>query len=207
MPDINDYKKTYKDLYSPKQAPAIIAVPNMKFIVIEGKGDPNAEGFAFATSALYSFSYAVKMSYKSSHIPEGYYDYVVFPLEGEWDLDDKSKAVTDKSNYIYRIMIRQPEFLTQELFERFLSETKKKKPNEYLNLAKFEEFEEGLCCQMLHMGSYDEEPASFEMMDSFCNENGYRRYFKTHREIYLSDPRKTDASKLKTILRYKVEVV
>ncbi len=207
MPDINDYKKAYRELYSPKQIPAFINVPNMKFIVIDGKGDPNSEEFALAASALYSFSYAVKMSYKSSNIPEGYYNFVVFPLEGEWDLDDKSKAVTDKSNYIYRIMIRQPEFLTKELYERFLSETKKKKPNEYLNLAKFEEFEEGLCCQMLHIGGYDEEPASFNLMNKFCSENGYARTFKAHREIYLSDPRKTDTAKLKTILRFKVEVL
>jgi len=148
--------------------------------------------------------YMVLMSYKSSNVPEGYYDYTVFPLEGEWDLDDKDKAITDKSNYKYKIMIRQPEFLTTELFERFLLETKKKKRNEYLDKLYFEEIEEGLCCQMLHIGSYDNEFLSFKMMDDFCKANGYRRAIKAHREIYLSDPRKTESSKLKTILRYKV---
>jgi hypothetical protein len=192
-----DYKKDFKDLYSPKTKPALIDVPRIKFAVTEGEGDPNGEEFALATQALYGFSYAVKMSYKSNDVPEGYYDYTVFPLEGEWDLVDKGKPITDKSNYKYKIMIRQPEFLTNDLAE-------KKKPNPYLDRLSFAEIEEGLCCQMLHIGSYDDEPASFKMMDEFCKENGYERTHKTHREIYLSDPRKTDSSKLKTILRYKV---
>lgn len=206
MADKVEYKKAYKDLYAPKTVAALVTVPGIKFVIIDGKGDPNEKDFALATEALYGFSYAVKMSYKSSNVPEGYYDYTVFPLEGEWDLDDKSKPITDKSNYKYRIMIRQPEFLTKDLFERFLLETKKKKPNECLDKINFEEIEEGLCCQMLHIGSYDDEPSSFEIMDKFCRENGYKRISKTHREIYLSDPRKTEPSKLKTILRYKVEI-
>lgn len=200
-----DYKKAYKDLYAPKPKPALIDVPRIKFVIIEGKGDPNEEEFALATQALYGFSYSVKMSYKSDNVPEGYYDYTVFPLEGEWDLADKDKDITDKSNYKYKIMIRQPKFLTKDLFERFLTVTKKKKPNEFLNKIYFDEIEEGLCCQMLHIGSYDDEPVSFKIMDGFCQENGYKRTCKTHREIYLSDPRKTEVSKLKTILRYKIE--
>lgn len=198
-----DYKKTYKELYAPKTTPAFVAVPKIKFIVIDGKGDPNGEEFASVVEALYSFSYAVKMSYKSIDVPEGYYEYTVFPLEGEWDLYDKEKPISDKSNFKYRMMIRQPDFLTKELYERFLMETKKKKPSEYLDKICLEEIEEGLCCQILHIGTYDDEPLSFEKMDRFCSENGYKRAFKTHREIYLSDPRKTDASKIKTILRYK----
>jgi hypothetical protein len=207
MSDKVDYKKTYKELYSPKAIPAIVSVPKIEFVMIDGKGDPNGEKFARAIEALYSFSYAVKMSYKSSEVPAGYYDYKVFPLEGIWDLADKNKAVTDKSNYQYTIMIRQPEFLTKKMFERFLREAKKKKPNECLDKIYFAEIEEGLCCQMLHIGSYDTEPVSFAMMEKFCSENGYKRSFKTHREIYLSDPRKTEASKLKTILRFRIEKV
>lgn len=207
MSDKVDYKKTYKALYSPKAIPSFVAVPRIKFVMIDGKGDPNGADFARAIEVLYAFSYAVKMSYKSSNVPEGYFAYTVFPLEGEWDLTDKSKTITDKSNYQYTMMIRQPEFLTKDMFERFLLETKKKKQNEYLDKIYFEEFEEGLCCQMLHIGSYDAEPASFEIMDKFCRENGYKRSFKTHREIYLSDPRKTEASKLKTILRFRIEKV
>ena len=117
---------------------------------------------------------------------------------------DKSKPSTDKNNYKYKIMIRQPDFLTSDLFDRFVLETKKKKKNVFLEKLYLDETEEGLCCQMLHKGSYDDEPYSFKMMDDFCNENGYIRACQTHREIYLSDPRKTDAAKLKTILRYKI---
>jgi len=200
-----DYKKDFKDLYLPKNRPSIIEVPSMKFIMIDGKGDPNGEEFAFATAALYSFSYAVKMSYKSKEIPEGFYDYTVFPLEGVWDLADKTKSITDKSNYAYSIMIRQPDFLTNELVERFIAETKKKKPNVYLDKIKYDTIAEGLCCQMLHLGSYDDEPASFEIMRQFCNDSGYERRFRRHREIYLSDPRKTEAGKLKTVLRFNVK--
>lgn len=199
-----DYKKTYKALYVPGTTPSVVVVPSMRFSIIEGKGDPNGEEFALATEALYSFSYTVKMSYKRPCAPKGYYAYTVFPLEGEWDVCDTDRAVTDKSNYLYRIMIRQPEFLTEELFEQFLCETKKKKPNEWLDRIRFEEIAEGLCCQMLHIGSYDDEPSSFAMMDRFCKANGYKRIARTHREIYLSDPRKTETSKLRTVLRYRI---
>lgn len=206
MADKIDYKKNYKNLYLPKAEPVIISVPTIKFAVIEGQGDPNDDGFAADTAALYSFSYAVKMSYKGKDVPTGYYEYTVFPLEGEWDLVDKTKLVSDKSNFSYRIMIRQPEFLTKELFQKFLTDTKKKKPNPSLDKLCFEEDEEGLCCQMLHIGSYDDEPASFKKMEAFCIVKGYQRLSKKHREIYLSDPRKTDAAALKTVLRFKVKV-
>ncbi|HEY9060665.1 MAG TPA: GyrI-like domain-containing protein [Pseudobacteroides sp.] len=199
-----DYKKAFKDLYLPKNSPCIIEVPSIKFATIDGTGDPNGEEFALATAALYSFSYAVKMSYKSKEIPEGFYDYTVFPLEGVWDLVDKTKSITDKSNYAYSVMIRQPEFLTDELFERFISETKKKKPNDYLDKIKYSVITEGMCCQMLHLGTYDDEPGSFKMMEQFCRDRGYERSSLKHREIYLSDPRKTEVDKLKTVLRFKV---
>ncbi|KOA18658.1 hypothetical protein CLHOM_29420 [Clostridium homopropionicum DSM 5847] len=200
-----DYKKVFKDLYLPKKSPVIITVPAMNFIMLEGEGNPNGEEFALATAALYSLTYAVKMSYKIDNVPAGYYDYTVFPLEGVWDLIDKTLSHTDKNNLKYKIMIRQPDFLTPELFERFLYETKRKKPNIYLDKLEFGTISEGLCCQMLHIGSYDDEPASFEMMEQFCKDNGYRRTHLTHREIYLSDPRKTKPEKLKTVLRFKVE--
>ncbi|MFT8310151.1 MAG: GyrI-like domain-containing protein [Sporolactobacillus sp.] len=200
-----DYKKDFKGLNLPKQKPVIVHVPEIRFVTIEGSGDPNGEKFAQATAALYSLSYAVKMSYKKDTVPDGYYEYVVFPLEGVWDLVDKTLPPTVKSNFKYTLMIRQPDFLTTELFERFLSETKKKKPNSFLDQVTFSTLEEGLCCQMLHKGSYDNEPKSFERMAEFCSEQGYRRVSKTHREIYLSDPRRTEPEKLKTVLRYRVE--
>ena len=199
-----EYKKAYKDLYQPKTEPAIIQIPPITFAVLDGEGDPNGEEFALATAALYSFSYAVKMSYKSKNVPDGFYDYTVFPLEGVWDLVDKSKPSTDKSNYAYSIMIRQPDFLDKELFERFINETKTKKPNPFIYKINLVTIDEGLCCQMLHLGSYDDEPASFDKMMQYCQDNGYTRKALKHREIYLSDPRKTPPEKLKTILRFKV---
>lgn len=206
MADQNVDQKFYEELYSLKVAPTIIQVPRLSFVVIEGKGDPNGEEFGNAISALYSFSYTVRMSYKSKNVPSGYYKYKVFPLEGEWDLYDKSKPPTDKSNYSYRVMIHQPGFLTTELFTRFLQETQQKKSNKYLDQLVFEQIEEGLCCQMLHIGSYDDEPASFEKMHDYCNQNGYERSAKAHREIYLNDPRRTDPARVKTILRYRVKL-
>jgi hypothetical protein len=202
-----EYKKEFKELYLPQSIPTIIDVPSMSFAIIDGEGDPNNEEFALATAALYSFSYAVKMSYKSKEIPKGFYDYTVFPLEGIWDLVDKNKSNTDKSNFAYSIMIRQPDFLTNELFDRFVTETKKKKPNAYLDKIRYETITEGLCCQMLHVGSYDNEPASFARMSQFCKNNRYERISLKHREIYLSDPRKTEVDKLKTVLRFSVKKV
>ena len=200
-----DYKKQFKALYLPKSQPSIIAVPAMHFAMLDGNGDPNGEAFAEVVGALYSFSYAVKMSYKSKTIPEGYYDYTVFPLEGVWDLVDTTRTSADKSNYAYTMMIRQPDFLTAELAARFITEVKKKKPNAWLDRIRLRELAEGTCCQMLHLGSYDDEPASFTQMEDFCSEHGYWRSHKTHREIYLSDPRRTETNKLKTVLRFKVK--
>ena len=199
-----DYKKDYKALYLPKNTPSIIDIPVIKFARIHGTGNPNEAAFAEATAALYSLSYAVKMSYKSQLVPENYYEYTVFPLEGVWDLVDKSKPSTDKNNYAYDLMIRQPDFLTPELFERFIEELKKKKPNDRFDDVTFITETEGLCCQMLHLGSYDDEPESFRLIEQFCDDNGFERISKTHREIYLSDPRKTELDRLKTVLRIKV---
>lgn len=192
-------------LYAAKAKPAIVTVPTLLFVLAEGTGDPNGPVFAAATAALYSFSYAVRMSYKSGDVPAGYYAYTVSPLEGEWDLVDKSRTPTDKSNYRWRIMIRQPDFLTPALFERFLAETKRKKPSDWLDQLQLAELEEGLCCQMLHIGPYDAEPASFATMEDFATAQGYCRISKQHREIYLSDPRRSEPGKLKTILRFRVE--
>jgi len=200
-----DYKKNYKHIYLPPTTPVIIDVPAIPYIMISGAGNPNGEEFSKRVEALYSLSYAVKMSYKGDSVPDGYYEYTVFPLEGIWSLSDISKPITDKDNYIYTIMIRQPDFLTEQLFQEFREKTKKKKPNPYIEDLKFGEMNDGLCCQIMHIGSFDDEPQSFAKMDAFCQEKGYIRTSKTHREIYLSDPRKTDASKMKTVLRYPVK--
>lgn len=199
-----DYKKDYKQLYIPKEFPEIVEVPRMPFFKISGTGDPNGEDFAKATEALYSLSYAVRMSYKSDDMPAGYYEYTVFPLEGVWDLLDRSKPTTDKNNFKYTIMIRQPDFLTKKGFERFLEQTNRKKPNPFLGKVRFEQAADGLSCQMMHIGSFDDEPKSFARMEAFCTEHGFIRASKIHREIYLSDPRKTEPAKLKTVLRFPV---
>ncbi|ARU60116.1 hypothetical protein CBW65_02870 [Tumebacillus avium] len=200
-----DYKKDFKQLYLPKTVPAIVEVPKMQFLMVSGSGDPNGEKFTEVVEALYSLSYAVRMSYKSAEVPDGYYEYTVFPLEGVWDLLDRTKPATDKSNLKYTMMIRQPDFLTEPLFQRFLEQTKRKKKNPFLDEVRFEHAEEGLCCQMMHIGSFDEEPKSFAQMEAFCVENGFIRSSKIHREIYLSDPRKTKPEKMKTVLRFLVE--
>ncbi|HSL94199.1 MAG TPA: GyrI-like domain-containing protein [Bacillota bacterium] len=199
-----DYKKDFKALYLPGEQPEILHIPAMPFILVSGHGDPNAPDFSAAMEALYSLSYAVKMSYKSDAVPEGYYEYTVFPLEGVWDLVDFGSGVSDKSNFKYDIMIRQPDFLDNGLFERFLAATKKKKPNPYLDKAKFVTLGEGLACQMMHIGSYDSEPESFRRMEAHCSERGYTRSSLTHREIYLSDPRRVAPDKLRTVLRFTV---
>lgn len=200
-----DYKKDFKALYLPKIEPEIVNVPEATYLMIEGEGDPNGEEFGVSVEALYALSYAVKMSYKGPKVPKEYYEYTVFPLEGVWDLIDKTIHFTDKRNYKYTLMIRQPDFLSSELFEYFLEETKKKKKNPKLGNVKLASSKDGLSIQILHKGSYDDEPASFEKMETYCKEMGYKRICKTHREIYLSDPRKTATDKLKTVLRYKVE--
>jgi len=155
--------------------------------------------------ALYSMSYAVRMSYKSKDVPVGYYEYTVFPLEGVWDLIDYSKPSTDKSNFKYTLMIRQPDFLTVEGFSRFLEQTKRKRSNPYLDTVRFEYVEDGLNCQMMHIGSFDDEPESFAQMEKYCTDHGFNRASKIHREINLSDPRKTEPTKLKTVLRFHVK--
>ena len=200
-----DYKRDFKHLYLPKTEPEILYVPRMSFLMLDGAGDPNGENFAKEIEALYSLSYTVRMSYRSEEVPEGYYEYMVFPLEGVWDLIDRSKPATDKSNFKYTIMIRQPDFLTEEWFKKFKEITMKKKPNPFLENVRFDEMEDGWSCQMMHIGSFDDEPASFARMETYCEEQGYVRASKIHREIYLSDPRRTEPAKLRTVLRFPVE--
>mgnify|MGYP004703648397 CR=1 FL=1 len=199
-----DYRKDYKSLYLPGNQPEIVDVPPINFISLGWHGDPNAPDFARVVEALYALTYAVKMSYKSGKVPDGYYEYTVFPLEGVWDLVDITAQVLDKANFKYDVMMRQPDFLDEDLFERFLAETKKKKPNPFLDRARLVRVHEGLSCQMLHVGSYDSEPESFRRMEDYCREQGYERSALTHREIYLSDPRRVAPDKLKTLLRFTV---
>ncbi|MBP6408210.1 MAG: GyrI-like domain-containing protein [Fusobacteriaceae bacterium] len=205
-----EWKKKEKNLYLPKAKPEIIDIPSFKFFTLEGKGNPNDEFFADYVGALYSLSYGVKMSYKKGIEPKGFYDYIVYPLEGVWDLTEKGredykKGFINKEELLFKLMIRQPDFVDEAYAKFIVEEAKKNKPNALLNDVKFEEIEEGKVVQMLHVGSYDSEVESFKIMEEFVKESGFERAEKLHKEIYLSDARKVEAEKLKTILRFKVK--
>ncbi|HNY81848.1 MAG TPA: GyrI-like domain-containing protein [Thermotogota bacterium] len=206
-----DYRKTDKRYYLPKTDPEVIIVPAFHFFALEGEGDPNTERFARHVETLYALSYTLKMLPKSGVFPEGYSDYAVYPLEGVWSLKSERRPdysdlflPIDKANLTYRIMIRQPDFLTSDLAQDILERTKKKKPKLPIENAEFEIYEEGRCVQMMHIGTYDEESRSFAKMAEFCESHGLVRRERTHREIYLSDPRKTPPERMKTVLRWRI---
>lgn len=205
-----EWKKKEKNLYQPKAKPEIIDIPSFKFFTLEGKGNPNDEFFADYVGALYSLAYGVKMSYKKGIEPKGFYDYTVYPLEGLWDLTEKGredfeKGFINKEELLFKLMIRQPDFVDEAYAKFIVEEVKKNKPHALLNEVKFEKIEEGKVVQMLHVGSYDSEVESIKMMEEFAKEKGFERAEKIHKEIYLSDARKVEVEKLKTILRFKVK--
>ena len=202
-----EWKKHEKALYLPKAVPAPVTVPEHAFFMIRGEGNPNGEAFLEAIGVLYALSYAVKMLPKKGDAPEGYYEYAVFPLEGVWDTAEPMLPgeALNKDALRYTLMIRQPDFVTDELAERILAATSRKKPHPLYASASFGHWNDGVCVQMLHVGPYDDEPVSFNMMQAYCAEHGLRRASDSHREIYLSDARKTDPARLKTVLRFGVE--
>ena len=202
-----EWRKTEKQRYIPKQKPELIQVPKMKFITISGSGNPNGETFKSHIEALYGPAYAIRMLNKSENPPADYFEYIVYPLEGIWDLSDKAKAsgIFDKNELVYKIMIRQPDFVTPELFDYAITTSKSKKDNPLYDEVVFEEIEDGLCVQMLHVGSYDDEAKTFEVMQKFIDDNHLELTTKVHREIYLSDFRRVAPEKLKTVLRYFVK--
>ena len=202
-----DFKKEYKELYKPKTVPSIVDVPEMMFITIDGKGNPNVSPeYATAIEILYGLSYHIKMNNKSI------LEYIVPPLEGFWSIDcDDFKgggaSITDKSKFIWTMMIRQPDFVTDEIFEIAKAALAKKKPNLDVGKARLIKITEGLCVQVMHIGSYDDEPATIVMMEQYAKENGYVIDIgedRRHHEVYLSDPRKVAKEKLKTIIRHPV---
>lgn len=202
-----EWRKSDKSLYLPKNKPEIIEVPPIKYLMLNGKGNPNDPEFAEAIEALYSVSYGIRMSHKSDTIPEGYYEYTVFPLEGIWDLEEEARGleIIQKDKLIYTLMIRQPEFLTEKFAMATIEKIKNKKSNKLLENVRFEILNEGLNLQMMHIGSYDDEVKSFNLMEEFCSSNNLIRTDKTHKEIYISDFRKVETAKLKTVLRFKVK--
>ena len=207
-----DFKKEYKEFYLPKNKPEIVTVPKAKFITVRGKGDPNEVDGAYqqALNVLYAVAYTLKMSYKTDYKIEGFFEYVVPPLEGFWWQDGVAGVnYSDKSTFNWISAIRLPDFVTLKDFDWAVeSATKKKKLD--CSLAKFETIDEGLCVQMMHLGSYDDEPASVKLMDDFIAENGYVNDMndaRRHHEIYLSDPRKTAPEKWKTVIRHPIKKV
>ncbi|MFF2014456.1 GyrI-like domain-containing protein [Paenibacillus sp. NPDC058177] len=202
-----EWKKQDKSFYLPQAKPELITVPGFNYFMLEGSGNPNSDLFTEAVAVLYSLSYAAKMLPKKGRLlTEGYYDYSVFPLEGVWDLTEegRQKDVLDKDELLYTLMIRQPEFVTADLAAEIIKMVKLTKPHVLMEKAIFGKVEDGLSVQMLHYGSYDDEPESFAAMEDYCIRNGLIRASKTHKEIYLTDARRTRPDKLKTVLRFKV---
>lgn len=205
-----DFKKEFKALYAPAARPTIVDVPEMTFVVADGKGDPNTSSeYANAVGALYGFSYTVKMSKMGGNTPDGYFDFVVPPLEGLWSVEGGENAPTfiDKSRFKWTSMLRVPDFVTEDIFEQFKGILAAKKPELDLSVIRLEKFTEGLCGQITHIGPYDGEPPTIAALEHYIEENGYRTEMsgmRRHHEIYLGDPRKVAPEKLKTIIRHPI---
>lgn len=202
-----DFKKKYKDLYLPKDEPVLIQVPEMSFIMVTGEGAPESESYQNAVQILYSLTYTIKMSKMSGSQPEGYIDYVVPPLEGLWDSAAATGYDPNRDQWRWTSMIRQPDFVTQRVFEWACEQAAKKKPDLDFHRAQLMTYDEGLCVQMMHTGPYSTERASINRMQQFIEANGLIDCCGTerkHHEIYLKDPRKTAPEKLKTVLRHPV---
>lgn len=205
-----DFKKEFKEYYLPKNKPEIVTIPPMNYIAVQGKGDPNEEGGAYqqAIGVLYAVAYTLKMSYKSDYKMEGFFEYVVPPLEGFWWQEDvKGVDYSDKSSFCWISVIRLPDFVTRKDFEwAVLTATKKKKLD--CSGAEFLTIDEGLCVQMMHLGAFDEEPKSVALMDAFLQENGYENDIndeRLHHEIYMSDARKVPPERWKTVIRHPIK--
>ena len=205
-----DFKKEYRDLYQPKAKPSIVEVPRMRFLTVEGTGDPNEEGGAYkhAVGLLYGIAYTLKMSYKTEHAIPGFYEYVVPPLEGFWWQPGVAGVdFSDKASFCWVSAIRVPEFVTEAEFVWAQEVATEKKKLDF-SAVRLAEIEEGACVQCMHVGPYDNEPATVEAMHEFAEAQGYASDFtdtRRHHEIYLSDPRKVDPAKMKTVVRHPVK--
>lgn len=204
-----DYKKEQKEFYLPSKKPHIITVPPMSFVAVRGKGDPNdpAGEYQLAMELLYGIAYTIKMSYKGSHKMDGFFEYVVPPLEGLWHQQGVDGVdYAHKETFEWTSMIRLPEFVTHEEFDWAVQEATAKKKRDF-SKAEFLTYDEGVCVQCLHVGPYDTEPETLAQMDAFAVEQGYVPDFsakRLHHEIYLGDPRRTAPEKLKTVLRHPI---
>ena len=201
-----EWRKQEKNLYGVKQTPIILEVPKQKFILVKGKGNPNEVDFSNRISALYSLAYAIKILFKNvikNKTDNEITDFTVYPLEGLWE--KVNGAEFDKNKLEYTLMIKQPAFITQEIFTKALGNVKKKKYNELYDEISLIEIEEVKTNQILHVGSYDDEQKSFEKMNEFARKRDLTRIGDFHKEIYLSNKNRTSEEKQKTILRYSVK--
>ena len=207
-----DYKKEYKEFYMPKNKPSIVEVPKMNYIAVRGKGNPNDENGEYKKSIelLYGIAFTIKMSYKGNYKIEGYFEYVVPPLEGFWwqeGIEGIDYSKKDKFEFIS--VIRLPDFVTKKDFEWAVKEATEKKKKDY-SKVEFLTIDEGMCVQCMHIGSYDNEPKTVELMHQYMQENSYELDItnnRLHHEIYLSDPRRCDQTKLKTVIKQTIKKV
>lgn len=204
-----DYKKEYKEYYLPPKKTQIITIPSMNFIAVRGTGDPNEENGVYKESIglLYGIAYTIKMSKMGKHKIQGYFDYVVPPLEGFW-WQEGSRGVdySQKETFQWISLIRLPEFVTEETFQWAVKEATVKKQTDFSNVE-FLTYEEGLCVQCMHIGPYDNEPETVQLMDQYAEEQGYTLDFESgryHHEIYLSDVRRCKPENLKTVIRHPI---
>ena len=205
-----DFKKEYKEYYMPPKKPTIVTVPKMNYIAVRGEGDPNAEGGAYkqAIELLYGIAYTIKMSKKGEHQIEGYFDYVVPPLEGFWWQDGvQGVDYAHKERFKWVSLIRLPDFVTKADFDWAIEEATRKKKTDF-SKVEFLTYDEGLCVQCMHVGSYDDEPATVDLMHEYMMAQGYSLDItesRFHHEIYLSDARKVSPDKLKTVIRHPIK--
>lgn len=205
-----DFKKEYKEFYLPKSIPSVITVPEMNYIAVRGKGDPNDENGEYKNTIglLYGIAFTIKMSYKGAHKIDGYFEYVVPPLEGFWRQNGAQNIdYSHKERFDFISVIRLPDFVTKADFDWAIEEASKKKKQDF-SKVEFFTHDEGVCVQCMHIGSYDDEPKTVALMHEYIKANGYELDItdkRLHHEIYLSDPRKCEASKLKTVVRHPIK--
>ncbi len=205
-----DFKKEYKEFYLRKSIPSVITVPEMNYIAVRGKGDPNDENGEYKNTIglLYGIAFTIKMSYKGAHKIDGYFEYVVPPLEGFWRQNGAQNIdYSHKEKFDFVSVIRLPDFVTKADFDWAIEEASKKKKQDF-SKVEFFTYDEGVCVQCMHIGSYDDEPKTVALMHEYIKANGYELDItdkRLHHEIYLSDPRKCEASKLKTVVRHPIK--
>lgn len=206
MPDKLDFKKEYKDLYFPKAEPMLLTVPPIPYIMVDGIGDPGSESYQSAMQILYSLAFTIKMSKMGGKTPAGYVDYVVPPLEGLWDCSAKGFD-PDRSKWVWTSIIRQPDFVTQAVFDGAVREASQKKPALDFSRARLQVYDEGVCVQVMHTGPYSTEQESIDKITRYIEGHHLQDACGTerrHHEIYMSDPRKSAPERLKTVLRHPV---